>query len=110
MLGGLDVVALLIIDLLKGRLRMAVLAAALMPVVLLGFLLVNEGAFAEWAPSWLAVTVAWTPVVGLYAVLIVPAVRLARPASRWADRFYDDVKLTCARLRFPSDTTGSAPT
>lgn len=104
MFAGIDIIALAVVDLLKGRLRMVLLAAALVPVVLLGFLLVNEGPFAEWAPVWLAVILAWTPVAALYASLIVPAVRLAKPASRWARRFYDDDKLARARVRFPIES------
>jgi hypothetical protein len=53
-------------------------------------------------------------VVGLFAIisvlvlvpLVVPiccAIRLAKPSSFWAKRFYDDAKLERARARFAPD-------
>ena len=100
MLGGLNVLALVIINVLKRRFRMIALAVGLLPVVLLGLLLVNEGDYAENSPDWLLAVTALTPLVALYAALIVPALRLAKPASWWARRFYDEEKVALANERF----------
>ena len=100
MLGGLDVLALVIITVLKRRFRMIAVAVGLIPVALLGLLLVNEGEYAENSPDWLLAVTALTPLVALYAALIFTALRLAKPASWWARRFYDEEKVARATERF----------
>ena len=107
MFGGLDLIALIVIAALKRRFRLLAVAVALIPVVVVALLVTNEGDIAHQLPDWLARVIIFTPLVAIYATLIFSAVRLAKPSSWWAGRFYDEEKLTRARQRF--GTTAQAP-
>ncbi len=99
----LSILALVVIDGLKRRFWVFIPAVLLLPVIMLALLLGNEGEFAEEAPGWLIGITILTPVAALVGILLIPALRLAKPASWWAGRFYDDEKLARAADRFGTE-------
>ncbi len=100
MLGELGILVLGIVIVTKRRFRMLALSLGLIPMAIAALLLVNEGDFAEQSPDWLLGVIAYVPLVMLAATLIAGASRLAKPASWWARRFYDDEKTARAHERF----------
>ena len=99
-LGGLDLIALVIIDALKGRVRMIAIAFALLPIAIVALLAINAGEFAEDLPGWLLALIGTPLLVTFYLTLIVPAFRLGKPGSWWAQKYYDDEKAARATERF----------
>lgn len=99
----LSILALVVIDVLKRRFWVFIPAVLLLPVIMLALLLGNEGEFAEEAPRWLVGITILTPVAAMVGILLIPALRLAKPASWWAGRFYDDEKLARAADRFGTE-------
>ncbi len=91
---------MVVIDILKRRFWVFIPAVLLLPLIMLALLFGNEGEFAEEAPGWLIGITILTPVAALVGILLIPALRLAKPASWWAGRFYDDEKLARAADRF----------
>lgn len=94
---------MVVIDILKRRFWVFIPAVLLLPLIMLALLFGNEGEFAEEAPGWLIGITILTPVAALVGILLIPALRLAKPASWWAGRFYDDEKLARAADRFGTE-------
>ena len=99
----LSILAVVVIDVLKRRFWVFIPAVLLLPVIMLAFLLGNEGEFAEEAPGWLLGITILTPVAAMVGILLIPALRLAKPASWCAGRLYNDEKLAGAADRFGTE-------